>query len=414
MVIRIYLLICLLVCSVFSWDFIGPGDSTGIKNLYTFGSGHILAFVGKTDDGNSLLLRSKDYGDTWDSITNTGLPRISTVDSQIFFYNNKLLVGPGSGASNDGIFFSVDSGNTWVKDSMIICGGGMAYSFASKDSLLLAGTYCDFARSTDWGSTWQNHIEIPDLQNDIGAVLCMMEFRDVVYAGTQYGIFASKDWGLTWEKRGKNFTGPGGTIFVLSRIDTVFIMTNKAGAYTCYDLGQNEQSWNFTFITDGSTHHLVVDSSQIYISVYNSNEWHYYHSIDTGKTYQPFTIQNPESYFYNFASDDKYIYVMNKKGIYRNLKTDDPTEKHWTQKVNTKNTNSTIINGRLHFKILQKGLVTVDLYNLNGKKIGSLFKGNVPEGKMVVPLNMRMLAGGCYVVCVRKGDGDVYLRYVVR
>ena len=36
-----------------SWEFIGPGDSSNISNLYSFGKGYIIAFEGDDKDRQS-------------------------------------------------------------------------------------------------------------------------------------------------------------------------------------------------------------------------------------------------------------------------------------------------------------------------------------------------------------------------
>ena len=394
---NIFIIVCLLTASAFPWEFIGPEDSLEITNLYCFGGGHILAFVGETPDDNPLLFRSRDYGDTWDSITDCGLPRASTVNFQIFSYENKLYCGPNMRS----LYFSEDSGNTWIKDSAIHCGGAMAYSFAAKDSILLVGTYDCFSRSTDYGKTYKDYILIPGLEHDIGAVFCLMAFRDVVYAGTQYGIFASKDWGLTWEKRGKNMTQQGGWITSMDLIDTVIIMSNYAGAYRAYDLGQNENSWIYSFETDGPTFFHIVDSSQIYLAFYNSNSWHFYFSSDTGKTYQEFSVTNPEMYCYKIDNDDKYVYIAGLGGIYRNLKTDSPTGVIEKKKKNNKIVLSFVNNNLLHYYLPEPSYIEIFLYKTNGQTVIRHEGRHDRPGMFTINLKKYDLSSGFYFCLIK-------------
>jgi len=407
---NIFIIVCLLTASAFPWEFIGPEDSLEITNLYCFGGGHILAFVGETPDDNPLLFRSRDYGDTWDSITDCGLPRVYSVEKQIFSYNNRLYCGPTS----QSLYFSEDSGNTWIKDSAIHCGGNNAYSFAAKDSILLVGTYGFFSRSTDYGKTYKDYILIPGLEHDIGAVFCLMAFRDVVYAGTQYGIFASKDWGLTWEKRGMNQpNAPGATITALGRIDTVFILSNYAALYRSYDLGLNENSWIYTLDTEYYAFFHIVDSSQIYVRDTYQGRNHFYYSSDTGKTYQEFSVTNPEMYCYKIDNDDKYVYIAGLGGIYRNLKTDSPTGIIEKKMVENAKMLISFDKNSMKYLIQQSSSVEITIYNLNGQITFNYKYNHINPGTFAVNFKRHNFSSGFYFCRIKTRYSHAIYKIVI-
>jgi hypothetical protein len=395
-----FLLVFLSSFPLIAWEYIGPGDSTEICNLYCFGNGHILAFDGDDDDHQFLLFRSRDYGNNWDTISITGDPYLlnRTCEKQIFFYNERLYAG----VVGMGLFFSEDSGNTWIKDSLIRCGGANAYSFVTKDSIMLVGTYCRFSRSTDYGKTWKNDIFIPNLQHNIGAVFCLMAFRDVVYAGTQYGIFASKDWGLTWEKRGVNLTGPGGTIFSFGRIDTVMFYSSASAIWRSYDLLQNGENWIYSFDTRYIAKLHVIDSSVIYVSDYNQDSATFFYSTDTCKTFTSFSVTSHDvSEYYHIRSDEKYIYVMNRKGLYRNLKTNDPTDINDSKHIihtSTRQPKISIKNRILSFTFKQPSSIEISLFRLNGQRV-FYYNNNMQFHRNVnIDLRKNSVTPGAYII----------------
>jgi len=390
---NILIFIYLYSSSLFSWEFIGPTDNLNICNLYSFGKGHILAFEGEINNRNPYLFRSRDYGKTWDTLKNTGLHDSRDIRF-IIWYNNQLWAGD----CQNGAYYSEDSGNTWIDNDQT----GMTYSFAAKDNYFLIGSYCSFYRSTDYGKTFEL-IYTPQVPHDFGAALSMMEFRGVVYAGTQFGIFASKDWGRTWEMRGKNMKEQGGWITSLQRIDTVIIMSNFAGAYTSYDLGQNERSWIFRFETDGSTILYVLDSSQIYLSYRTSNNTYYCYSTDTDKTYKPFSITTPENYCYEIKSDEKYVYIMTDHGIYRNLKIDSPVNilKKENKTTLERNTIRYVTqNKTIMYSLKSPSAIDISLFKLNGQKIFTYKNNLLPSGKIKIDIKKYTVISGLYIIYV--------------
>jgi len=384
--------ICLFSFLTFSWEFTGPSDTLNISNLYSFGNGHILAFEGEIYNRNPYLFRSRDYGNTWDTIKNTGLH-----DSHNFrfitWYNNALWVGD----CPNGIFISNDSGNTWKSNN----NSTRTYSFAAKDNYFLVGSYCSFFRSEDYGKTWEV-IYTPQVPYEFGAALSMMEFRGIVFAGTQLGVFASKDWGRTWEKRGLNYNGaPGATIISLDRIDTLFFLSSYAAIFKSYNLGLNDDSWIYTFDTEYDAFFHIVDSSEIYVRDFeggSDNITRFYYSSDTGKTFKPFSVAASDIYCYSIQSDDKYVYAMTDKGIYRNLKTASPVS--ISKNVNIQN--SSIIfstrNKTITCILNRSSSIDVNLFKLNGQKIFSHKSCMRHSGQMKIDLKKYTISSGLYII----------------
>lgn len=165
-----------------------------IYSMCNVGDGIVLA--GGT---GAYILRSEDYGVTWDQIATS-----SFVTNAICDIGNGIVLAGGYSFNNlNDIFRSTDSGETWTP--IDISGGSLQISSICylEDGIVLIGTKGTFGngdvyRSTDYGVTWSK-IEMSD-NTEISAI-CYLENGIVLASprGTSNDLYRSTDYGATWD-----------------------------------------------------------------------------------------------------------------------------------------------------------------------------------------------------------------------
>lgn len=148
-----------------------------------------------------LLLRSNDYGTTWDTCflldQNTYINSILAVaDSLIYF-------SATSYTSNDGgLYASYDGGINWDRIGLVMY-NIQSLAFSPNNELYAGCWYVGLLKSTDYGLTWETVLP----QQDAVSVISRGNEVFVGCAHQSYitsGIFYSGDNGATWEDRTHN------------------------------------------------------------------------------------------------------------------------------------------------------------------------------------------------------------------
>lgn len=309
-----------------NWEYCGI-DSVSITAMHSFGNGHLVA---GSNGSAQPIYGSHDYGKTWDTIS-MDVPRKEI--RRFEFINNTLyacLIG-----DNPSMYMSNDSGKTWT--AVENCPFGLTYCMDGKDSILIAGGFNKYARSIDSGKTWETlylcdfFLDLDD--NEVGAMLDMVRFRDTLYVGTQCGVFATKDWGVNWEKRGQNIEGANSaTIGSIDMLDTIIIIGTNYAVYFSYCYGGTGMfDWKKMFHNENgiSELHNVEDSLLLF---YNSHGSYLdlFWSDGTGKTWERFFLTDSVNTIdvNDFCHDEKYMYVGSYYGVWRYPRFDGVTIKN--------------------------------------------------------------------------------------
>ncbi len=140
----------------------------------------------------NFLLRSPDYGTTWDTLAN-GL--ITAGLSSICFEGQNILVG----GNYDGISKSTNNGANWTQIFNGIVGGNSCFirQVYNHANILFSGTSEGILRSLDNGNSWQQtNNGIPIQNNEIWNFETIA--TTIFAASGLMGVFKSIDQGGTW------------------------------------------------------------------------------------------------------------------------------------------------------------------------------------------------------------------------
>lgn len=129
-----------------------------------------LASIGTEIFAGTLtgVFRSTDNGQTWDNINN-GLPSVQV--SALYVWGGTIYTG-----GSDGVYYSTDHGSSWTQTNSYL-----VYSLTGHGTNLYAGTKEGFLRSTDYGSTWNYDNNGFDI---IGAINSLFLTDHYIFAGT--------------------------------------------------------------------------------------------------------------------------------------------------------------------------------------------------------------------------------------
>ncbi|MCX6269953.1 MAG: T9SS type A sorting domain-containing protein [Bacteroidetes bacterium] len=285
-----------------SWH--SPGFPSGINNGGVISDLHRLLLVSAFDFDSVLLFLSGDLGQTWQALGVTG-------DARGWFISDSLILY----ITYDSLIIrSDDLGNTW---DTILCPPipYLAFFMTVGDSIFGYNYYNALIYSADQGLTWQTGLLPPDffwtsLELNNGDILhsegfqlsryipslgisipansglkcrkvnCIRNFNDFLFCSTAEGIFRSADAGQTWLKV---YQLPYPDTFIDNSIfdieathDTIF-WVNPGNFGRSFD---NGLTWQTTVLPALSNDHFITSiemkGSRIYLSantLWQSDDW---------------------------------------------------------------------------------------------------------------------------------------------
>jgi len=175
------------------WQPMGP-DGGGIYVVETHPEDSTLVFCASRQEKSFFL--STDKGLTWEARRN-GLSGFSIWCIEPHPVHPEIIYLGGS----NNIYKTTDMGLNWYPSSQGIQGiQQIIYSIAAdaaNDSLVYAGTFWGFYKSTNGGEYWE--------QTSLGHWTWDIEIDhfnpSTVYASTENGLYISRDYGESWELR---------------------------------------------------------------------------------------------------------------------------------------------------------------------------------------------------------------------
>jgi photosystem II stability/assembly factor-like uncharacterized protein len=177
------------------------------------------------------LLKSSDYGETWDT---TGLSyAIGTAYADEFAFPtpDTLFV-----ATNNGLLRSADAGATW---STIYTGSIVRFLVHPTNSqvlyLLNGNNFGTLRRSTDGGQTWTNHVITNTPAYPFMAITAAAP--DYLYYASNGGVYRSTDRGQTWAFRGADPTNSGFMALGVSATNANHVFAGSLNQYSSTDGG---------------------------------------------------------------------------------------------------------------------------------------------------------------------------------
>ncbi len=287
-----------------TWTKIGtPNNLDTLSNEVIFDMlhwGQNIILAGGCGNG---LFRSDNNGATWTHITN-GLPP----DNGTFTCIKTLeKCGPNIlCAMVNGVFYSVDSGITWLPTNLtpndvLQCGG-----FATRGNIACVGVIGNppfptgVYRSTNYGVTWTLADPILDIET------MATGGNHTMYCGELFTSYVSYDDGQTW-----NGLGLGAAFSILAfdnyafigNNDGIFFSSNYGGSWTMMNQGMDPYPNN-------AVQGLTRDSFYVYAGTYRDGVWRRPLSdfgIVTGLNAQANEAENPISIYPNPSSGNIII-----------------------------------------------------------------------------------------------------------
>lgn len=218
---------------------------------------------------NGYLIRSQNWGNTWDTISYTAPLGIAK-------HQNMLLLG-----NQFGLKVSDDQGANWT-DLFSVNTLSPIKSLATKDSIILASSSNSIYYSSDEGNHWDK------TTLNSGSINCLLTVDSIVIAGTLSGtgIF-KRNWNDTsWTTINNGLTNL--SIRSLIRSGNVIYSGTSYGLFSSSNLGQ---SWTDigSNLPDKYIYSILVDSSRIFVGTPNG----VYFTQNNGSSWTKATIAIP-------------------------------------------------------------------------------------------------------------------------
>lgn len=218
---------------------VDPGNKETIY-VTTFGGG-----VFKTLNG----------GISWDPV-NEGLPLLA-LDSR------SIIINPDNSghlylASADGIYQSLDGGDSWTKKDRGLSNSDIRFVALTQRNtkLLYAAASNGVYKSEDSGTNWNLSLSVPDARS----VAINPGNTNIVYAATWDGIYKTGNGGTKWDKlKGEPGRGRVWSVTIDPiKNNTVYIGLDKGGIYKSTDSGENWTPQNLG-LSNNDIRCLVID-----------------------------------------------------------------------------------------------------------------------------------------------------------
>lgn len=411
-----------------SWTAVNNGLlDRDILSLSVTGEDHIF-----TGTGGIGIFRSIDNGENWIE-SNTGLINTSIHDIAINA-NNKVFAGTVglfsstnngnswsrvgfpelviesiafnstghifAGTSEQGIFRSTDDGTSWMPINNGLPPGSTILDILIKpNNYIFLATPTGVFRSTDNGNEWIEILQPLAVTNSVA-----MNSEGDIYIGFYpsihlKGIYVSQDEGNNWSYLGLSFVGISS--IAINSQDHIFAGSTGStlsGIYRSTDGGNSwSQQLSQTWITDiaiNSNGHLFA--STWFKGVYKSE--------DNGDTWSQVISGLPfETVFSLGVNSNGYIFAGTEGGgVFRSIQSTTSIDK-FSESIpsrfmleqnypNPFNPRTTI-----EFYSPRKEEITIEVFDILGVKVKTLWKGKVSPGKHSLVFEASELPSGVYV-----------------
>ena len=375
---------------------------TSVRSLFATGT---TIYAGSDYEGVSA---SNDNGRTW-----------SQADSVIAGYYVYSLLPIGSNliaGTNGGVFLSTDGGKSFSQSGI---GGNVVNALAMNisETDIFAGTSTGVFRSTDRGASW-----VPlnsGLPTDYNTgyplqVLCLAVSGTHLFAGTQGdGVYVSDDNGGSWAKTAMAGYYEGGGYMVVSGFATMgtslvaaLFQSYSSVAFTSDNFGTWKGSgWSqyptisFTALAVSGTDIFAATPSGIFLSTDSTATWT---EVDSG-------LSNRN--VLSLAVEGSYLIAGTYGGgVWRRplsemvtaveaASANIPRKFHLRQNYPNPFNPSTVIN----YQLAADELVTLNVYDILGRKIETLVNKRERAGNYSVKFNGSTLQSGVYFYRLQAG-----------
>jgi photosystem II stability/assembly factor-like uncharacterized protein len=363
-------------------------------------------------DGSSIVV-SHDYGLTWNIAVDSGLGN--------GIIRHLTVTGSGLYAATDsGLFISSNDGKNWSPINGGVVDTVSPYDLVQSGSNLVVATqHNGIYFSSNYGASWKkaggfNTQPVPAL-SVIGSK---------VFSESTIGIYLSTDKGENWAELNDTLTNEGlfvgivsigSTLFAVNEGNTQTINGNEPTPTSLNNSTDNGITWNPVRIADippiylGNIFQLIVNGSDIFVS----NNDSVYGSLDSGNNWNNITHGLPAIDISSLFVNDSSVFVgAFGSGLWRLPLSDIVTAVKqpvlssfpksfmlWQNYPNPFNP-STIIS----FDIPKLSLVTMNVYDILGRKVQTLVNAERLPRHYKVTLDASRLTSGVYFYRLTAGS----------
>jgi photosystem II stability/assembly factor-like uncharacterized protein len=331
------------------------------------------------------------------------------------------------------MFLTTDDGANWTQISSADSDIDIL-SIVMLNSNILAGTWNGFYLSTDGGTTW-NAVTPTGIPVDT-AIWSIVMINTTLFAGTTGDIYKSLDNGNTWtevnsgipvDARITSIVASGDAIFAGSASNGVFITTNGGASWTKINSGLTDThisqlvvlgtrlfavTLNGVFISDNNDTSWAADTSGLenvncFVVVNDqlfagTDDNGVYLSVDGGITWTSFNSGIPaNTRVWSMAVSSEGIFAGTSAGVWV---TAPPTKVMvegeisvpytFTLKQNYPNPFNPCT--EITFEIPENSIVHLTIFNILGKQVAEIAKGEFLPGVYSIEWNGSSLASGIY------------------
>lgn len=339
-----------------------------------------------TGDVNGNIYKSTDNGNSWIVVNRIQGVGVSSI---IFGGEDTLYASTIWG----GVYRSVDDGESWEVENSGLDDPDVRAIAIDHNGILYAGTFSKIFKSTDKGETWVTSLS---QSQSVQCSTLVVNKKNWLFAGTiVYGALRSKDGGLTWQQISTGMQVPI-QFMAINDNDELFAATLDGNLYHSTNDGEN---WTLLKSGMGIFNLFVVNNNDLLAAVdVNHQDIGVYRSVDDGQTWFP--EKNGLNNKYAFAFDinsDGYVFVCTNTGVYRSTSTIlGVTNSTETASLLNIYPNPAESQTTINYSISKDGLAQIDLYDMLGNKVKTIFDGFVVSGNYSYTLNTEVLLPGSY------------------
>jgi photosystem II stability/assembly factor-like uncharacterized protein len=289
-----------------SWTAINKGIKNLVVTSVVETGGKLIAGT----NGNGLFI-SRDKGNSWAPL-NLGL-----TDFEAHFFNVTAKGTNVFAGSQDGLFYSNDSGTTWKKASF---NQSYSYSigvfaFAFTGEKIYAATIEGIFESTDNGKTWSTKNA---LKNE--GLYSLATNGNNIFAGTFSGLYLSTDFGNTWSNISSGLSLTDNCIWSIVTKDNSVYFACFDGVFVSTDNGVSWKAINnglphlntFVLAIKGNNLFTATYNDGIFLSTNNGSNWT---QINSG-------LEGPALTSGSLSIIGDYIYSGTNKGVWKRALSD--------------------------------------------------------------------------------------------
>ncbi len=301
-----------------------------------------------------------------------------------------------AGSETGGVYLSTDKGIIWSP----VNNGLTSYeihTMCSNSGNVYAGNNSGVYITSDNGSNWIK-ISTPSVGSTIFAVTA---YDNKIFAASANGIFMTSNGGTSWNNISSGTTG---YIYCLTKFNgIVYAGSSTSGVFKTTNDGQNWIQLNSGLPYGKAVRTVFCENDKTYAAVYNSGGVYYIPS--GGITWIAANQGLTQLTSYSVITFNSNVYVGTTSGIFRRPKSEFssinkineyiPSEfKLFNNYPNPFNSQT-----KIRFSIpsgFGNDYVNLELYNISGKLIKSLYSNKLSGGIYELSFNAGDLASGCY------------------